>query len=215
MRTISALLLLLVITAGVTYHVQHKKVMPKVVKVVAPFDRQKLSTHKISLTDFLEGPAGHCSGTAVSPHVILTAGHCVQNDNHIQIDFNVGPATIIAMTSDGHDHVLLLVDETFQYYSDIDQRLLVDGEHVHFWGAPGHNNSVYREGYYYGKEWEEESLKKKDADLFILSVFPGDSGSGIFDENGNIISVTSMSNASSETANFPLSFTDMQLSLIQ
>jgi len=145
----------------------------------------------------------------------LTAGHCITNSNHIQIDFNVGPTTILAMTSDGHDHVLLLVDETFDYLLRVEQRPLIETEPVHFWGAPGHNNSVYRDGYYNGLCIDTEDLRKEKSQLFILPVFPGDSGSGVFDENGHVIAVVSLADKSADMVSFPLSFTSRQLAVIQ
>jgi V8-like Glu-specific endopeptidase len=46
---------------------------------------------------------------------------------------------------------------------------------------------------------------------FILPTFGGDSGSGVFDENGSIVAVTSMGDKSADSLDVPLAFTQDQL----
>ncbi len=112
---------------------------------------------------------------------------------------------------DGNDHIIYVVDRNFQDYAEIAQRPLIAGEWVHFWGNPLKDNDISRSG------WFKESKMVDDIEniqVFVLPVYPGDSGSGIFDESGKIVAVVTMNNGVEE-GSLSLQFTPLQLSAIR
>src|ERR1019366_7971869 len=183
-------------------------------------EQQHATTHRLAVYDLLKGDkfndeVGHCSATVVGPHAILTAQHCFLNSNLIRLDAETEPLHILAAFIDGSDHVIYLVDRTFTAWASISERPLVPNEPVHLWGAPGKNTDVYRSGYFQKMTTEKsiDPAEKFQFEMFILPIFPGDSGSAVFDEPGSVIAVTSMPHASAESLDVPLAFSQMQLNL--
>lgn len=181
-------------------------------------EQQHATTHRIAVYDLEKGDTwnqevGHCSGTVVGPHAILTAQHCFFDSNLIRLDSEKDPIHIVAAIIDGNDHVIYIVDRTFKTWASINERPLIPNESVHIWGAPGHNSDVYRSGYFvkYDTEKDLDPALKVQFENFILPTFGGDSGSGVFDENGNIVAVTSMGDKSADSLDVPLAFTPDQL----
>jgi len=127
-------------------------------------------------------PGGVCSGTVVSPTVILTAGHCFEADEEgytpTVMQVNGYPVKILAVVFDGNDHALVRVDFFFQQWASIGKQLQ-PGARVHYWGNPAGLNFVYREGYVTGYEHGTMVLD--------VNGFFGDSGAGLFDENGDVV----------------------------
>ena len=189
-----------------------------IVELKSPIEQQHLTTHRIGLyaqfagdPDENFGEDGHCSGTAIGPHAILTAQHCFKDSTLIRIDADTKPTKILAALIDGNDHVIYIVEHDFTTWASLAQRSLVDGEHVFMWGAPGKNTDVYRVGYYVWLAPEPDIDKHFMFQHFILPTFPGDSGSGIFDESGNVVAVVSYADESANECSEPLQFTDAQL----
>jgi V8-like Glu-specific endopeptidase len=181
-------------------------------------EQQHATTHRIAVYDLEKGDTwnqeiGHCSGTVVGPHAILTAQHCFFDSNLIRLDAEKDPIHIVAALIDGNDHVIYLVDRTFKSWASINERMLVPNEPIHIWGAPGHNTDVYRSGYFvkYSTIKELDPELKVQFENFILPIYPGDSGSGVFDENGSIVAVTSMADTSADSLGMWLAFTPDQL----
>jgi hypothetical protein len=181
-------------------------------------EQQHATTHRIAVYDLLNGKTfnseiGHCSSTVVGRHALLTAQHCFMDSNLIRLDTEEKPTVIISSFIDGNDHVIYIVNRDFSSWVSINERPLVPNEPVHFWGAPGSNSDVYRSGYFVKMTTEEEidpSLTFQ-FELFILPTFGGDSGSGVFDENGNVVAVTSMGDKSADSLDLPLAFSQAQL----
>lgn len=201
-----ALLLSLSLSCG------HKPALPKEIKY--PIEQQHSTTHRVAVFDQFQsetGEVGHCSGTAIGPHAILTAQHCFLDSNLIRLDNDKEPTKIMAALVDGNDHVIYILHKDFSEWSEVNQRSLVTKEAVHIWGAPGHSKDVYRTGYFVSLSAIKDIDSTFKFQKFILPVFGGDSGSGIFDESGNVVAIVSIGDKSAEEISEPLQFTDLQL----
>ncbi len=151
-----------------------------------------------------------CSSVAVGPHTILTAAHCIIGTGKVTIDDAKTPTIIEQTIYDETDHVLLIVDQTFQAYVKIDEKAPKVGDTYSFWGWPGSSDApLYREGVCTGRV--------EDSELFLYKIpaFPGDSGSGVIDAAGDVISVVSLADKSADMAAATMAFTPAQLSQVR
>lgn len=183
-------------------------------------ERQHSTTHRVGVYQQFEGnpkhhhgEVGHCSGSAIGPHALLTAQHCFHDSNLVRLDDQDKPVEIVAALIDGNDHVIYLLRYDFSSWAHVDQRPLVAKEPVKFWGAPGKNSDVFRVGYFDKMATEAEIDKKFKLQKFILPTFAGDSGSGIFDQYGNVVAVITYADESANELSEPLQFTDDQLDI--
>jgi len=136
-----------------------------------------------------------CSATAIGPHTLLTASHCEQASNKLDIEGIEGPATIVKIIRDDNDHTIYYLSGVqFPTYSTVDlAHELAVGEDVFQFGFPGKWAKLYRRGYYMGNPEHGDASKIEPViSLFDFSVWHGDSGSGVFDSEGNLIAVVSL-----------------------
>lgn len=171
----------------------------------SPVVRAHKSAHKLGLLQVGEGLVAHCSGTAVAAHAILTATHCSTASSVIEID---GEDTDIYGTmGDGLDHTIIFVGKTFTSYVNLapNARLQV-ADAVFVFGNPGDFTDLYRSGYVAGfmkPEPPDSALAALLAGrqhpgndnvritLYDLNGFFGDSGSALFNTDGEVVGVTS------------------------
>ena len=184
--------------------------------VKSPIESQHAATHRIGLTSVINaidelGKNAHCSATAVAPHALLTAAHCVTNTNLVYLDKEKSPTYIVAELPDGADHIIYIVQRTFTDFMPMVERPMVKEEPVHFWGNPGHSRDVYRDGFF--KDMLYEPDFKYTFQHFMLPTFGGDSGSGVMDAEGNVVAVISLADTSSEEMSLPLAFSEDQLTV--
>jgi hypothetical protein len=218
-KMLKAFVIALMLALGISAPLPQPQPTPAVVTKTA-IEQQHETTHRLGVYDLLKGDKwnqeiGHCSATVVGPHAILTAQHCFFDSNLIRLDAEKEPTVILAALVDGNDHVIYIVDRTFSRWASINERTLVVGEPVHIWGAPGKNVDVYRSGYFagYSHEKDFDPTLTVQFENFILPIYGGDSGSGLFDENGNVVAVTSMGDQSADALDLPLIFTPSQLEI--
>jgi hypothetical protein len=76
-------------------------------------DNVIVRTHMTTLALRMDG--GTCSGTAVGKHLVLTATHCLEGEQHLAIDGK--PVTVKKVINDGKDHSLVVVDLTFDHWA--------------------------------------------------------------------------------------------------
>lgn len=150
-----------------------------------------------------------CSSTAVGPHTLLSAAHCIIGTGGILVDD--AHRHILNTIYDENDHVLLVVDGTsFPETRQIEQRDPIQNEHVRICGWPGDaTKAVCRDGIFKSIEQAHHRL------VWQLPVFGGDSGSGLVANNGKVINVVSLGNDSAEMENWPLAFSANQLQEIK
>jgi len=197
------------------------------------------TTHKIEMTSLL-GSGGHCSATAIGPHALLTASHCVAVSAALSVDGE--EFGVVAIISDGLDHSIYLLDgPEFTHYSMVDLTARPEsGDHVFLFGNPAEFEDMYREGYvsgfdkpkkddipdlldlFSGKAPKPKKPSKNDTVVktyYDFNGYFGDSGSGIFNLEGKVIGVTSFITGDAERGynikfmgGIELRFTQKQLS---
>lgn len=142
---------------------------------------------------------GYCSGTAVHPHTLLTATHCMDGSILLQVDGR--SVKVLEQTDDWKDHTLVTVDSTFPEWSTIVERMPQQGETVTYWGNPRGRTDMYRKGYVSGycnaptecMDVGPIRTVTVTGQTYMLELpgAHGDSGAGVFDTNGNVIGVIS------------------------
>lgn len=162
-----------------------------------------------------------CNSTSIGPHSILTATHCIKNEDDatIAIDSKSRNVSVIQKIQDKQDHVILVLGYTFKNWASISTQPIILGQKVFIAGAPGDFDPLYRVGVYSG--WTRLDAHTVMM-LFQIPIFYGDSGSAIFNQQGQIITTVTC-NASlvgdHDYVGFacanPLAFTKQQLEQIQ
>lgn len=144
---------------------------------------------------FIEMPLGSCSATAVSPHWLVTAGHCVYEGGPI-IGVDNKPAKTLDVILDGHDHALVRVDTTFKAWAEVGTVMV--GDRVRILGNPGDWRGVYRVGLLSAVNHLGTcppvpglglGVTRCTIMLFELITGGGDSGSGYFNDAGQLVAV--------------------------
>lgn len=145
------------------------------------------SVHIINMTTSTSAFIGICTGVSVGPHALMLASHCEEPSTYVSID---GKVTKVAMVlRDENDHTIFLVpDVTFKYFANMNFKEPFIGERVFLFGSAGTKTSLlYREGYYSGKIISPHGLDL----LFVCPIISGDSGSPVFDMEGNLQGIVS------------------------
>ena len=123
-----------------------------------------------------------CSGTKVYKDIILTATHCLdENQDLLTVDQET--FTIEAILDDGNDHALIkLSGANFTTFATV-TALIPQGDVAYYWGNPASLDMLFRKTVFIGVD--------RELLLFDGNVFFGDSGAGMHDTNGSVIAVVS------------------------
>lgn len=150
-----------------------------------------------SVALLIEMPNGSCSATAVGPHTLLTAGHCLLGGPVVAV--NGQPVKVLTVEHDGNDHALVVVDASFDVWAEVGPRPIL-GERVRVLGNPRGFRRVYREGMVAAVNLLPEcpeftpTIRQRTGCvilLFQMSLGQGDSGAGYFDDQGRLVAVHS------------------------
>lgn len=123
---------------------------------------------------------GSCSGTAIAPHGVLTATHCLKGEKSIAADG--GPLTIKRRIDDGNDHTLLIVAQAFNAHAQI-APMPGAGHDIHLSTNPGQLRDLYASGTVAGNYHGDVLLN--------LPIYFGDSGAAVLDSQSRIVGVIS------------------------
>jgi len=157
---------------------------------------------------------GHCSATAIGPYALLIASHCEEPTDKIRVDMQW--ATIHHLVRDDFDHTILYLSDTdpFDQWARVKVIVPEQGSFVAMAGNPGMGVNLYRSGTFSG------ILDQVLGDIYLFNFvsYIGDSGSGLFAEDGTLYAVESLLvNLSDDPevpfkmpAAYPLRFTDAQ-----
>lgn len=144
---------------------------------------------------------GVCSGFFVTDMGdILTAGHCAKDATSIEVMTSDGKnyqASVTAVSST-HDLALLHIDKLATPYFKL-ARSVHQGDHIYIFGSPLGITGTLSEGV----------VAKLDGDIVLLDcgVLPGNSGSAVINERGDVVGVA--------TAGYRVDFGTTHLNLAQ
>lgn len=122
---------------------------------------------------------GVCSGTVVGVKTILTATHCIENTQKIIL--NEVSYDIEKILSDSRDHTfVVLKNSNFKNIAKLGSYPKT-GDNVYYFGNVGGKVLLLRKGYI---------AARHDWKFYIdAEVYYGDSGSGVFNEDGEVVGV--------------------------
>jgi hypothetical protein len=121
----------------------------------------------------------------IGSRTVLTATHCFHGDTGSPT-VSGKTVTVVERRDDGADHSLLFVAEILpQPPAKLATRKLESGDSIRIWGNPGGLRDVLRNGQIVAFQNDAGQLPWVLADL---NVYPGDSGAGIFDDDGRLVS---------------------------
>ena len=110
------------------------------------------------------------------------------------------------MLRDGNDHSIYFVNATFKDYALVSTTDTMDvGDRVFIIGNPGGETAIYREGVVASIRPDEDAphsggllgvlfgiAQMRTITLIDMNIFPGDSGSAIFNDKGQVVGVISV-----------------------
>lgn len=130
----------------------------------------------------IEFATGLCSGTAVSPDTLWTAKHCLESGGMIAKVNGVAVKQAFVRELSRDRVSVRVTGIIFEHFAKIGPPPR-QGQRIRFFGTPGGNNDVYREGYV---------ARVRDGETVIVApVCKGDSGSGLLADQGRVIGIVS------------------------
>lgn len=161
--------------------------------------------HKIEELDENGSVSGQCSATAIGAHMLLTATHCAQQgaaEDYLVLDgygMSEDLVKVKGLWRDNADHTIYGTDRKFADYATVNTSAkIVPGQVVFYFGNPGKYENFFREGHvvqFYRGYPETKDLPAQPSEIYLdINGFHGDSGAGIFNEQGELIAVMNYGN---------------------
>jgi hypothetical protein len=172
---------------------------------------QAKSSHRLSFINTEGENQDYCTGTAIGPHAILTALHCDENAQYLQvrIDYSFYRYTIQTGVVDGRDHLILLLDgPAFTNIDSYVTRAPKQGEPVYIYGN-GHAQfpAPLKVGFV-TNEYDPSDVNAATQLFYVsLPIIPGDSGAAIYGADGAILGIVTY-RISDEAESFGFSKTE-------
>jgi Peptidase S46 len=179
--------------------------------------KEQKTQHAIWLKDDRDRDEGLCTGTAIGPHAVMFATHCLESKpKEVSIDLATETHEILNSVDDGRDHSILLLDGTpFKNIEIVTPGIAVIGQTVTLYGDGG---AAYPPVPKYGTviDCEDPSDMDAAAGQFCSTIhaIPGDSGSAVFNTKGEIVGITTYLEEGTYptgSRDFALNFTPKQL----
>lgn len=133
----------------------------------------------VALLHFAGG--GSCSGTFIGPGLLLTASHCFGDGANPLVTINWQPVNVESIRHDGADHALVVVDYANPTWVQTSPNRAEQGQPVFMYGNPAYKTDLFRRGYISG--WDGQQI------YVDMMIGHGDSGAGVFDDQGRLIGV--------------------------
>jgi hypothetical protein len=200
--------LILLAIFGVPKYNKHRPVLQS----VATMSKQQLASHSLLLEDEDGETLGMCTGTAVGPHSLLTAEHCMRRGvvKQLSIDLATEDHKILAVAGDGRDHVLLLLDGSpFTNYIIVKFGTAKLKDIVSMYGSGGREYPpVYKSGQVVDCQDPSDVDINAGIVCTTLPVIPGDSGSAVYEADGEMVGIVTYSDTERPYTNvdFALNF---------
>lgn len=164
MGTLARVLLIAALALGISAHIPR------------PVPEAK-AKESVALLGFTGG--GSCSGTFIGPGLLLTASHCFREGDWL-LTVNNEPVNVESIRHDGADHALVVVDYPNTAWVPTSPDM-AQGQPVFMYGNPANRRDLFRRGYISG--WDGQQI------YVDMTIGPGDSGAGVFDDKGRLIGV--------------------------
>lgn len=173
MKTLLSIMLLAASTAGAS---------PPQGEVGLTYAETARTQHRLGLG------AGFCGATAVAPNILLTASHCLAADS-TTVPVGGELRTILERVDDGKDHALIRVDGShFPAIARVRVARPRYAENLHVHGGPrSYTGRMFRRGYVMGQDEYKTAAWGVPYYVLDMLIFFGDSGSGVFDDNGLLV----------------------------
>ena len=195
-----------------------------------PFNRnhaptpQERSSHEVVF--YYGGTKALCTATAIAPHALLTAGHCISeagdlDDVTFMLDHVLMRYTILKVLADHRDHVIIFTNgPAFTRIAPYLTRSPKMGEVTYLYGFGG---GIYPALKKVGSVIDEYDPSEIDASagMFYMNtqIIPGDSGAVVYGLDSKMLGLITYlvpgdfdNKGLFETADFQLNFTPEQIS---
>jgi len=164
---------------------------------ISRMSKEQLGSHEIQFKD-MDSPMdtlATCSSTAIAPHAFMTATHCLLSakTSLFTMDYALEFHQILAVETDGRDHVIVLTDGTpFKNYSPIIPATPSLNEVVTIFGDGGYEYPPVPK---YGRVTDCQDPSDVDeaagVQCWTIPVIAGDSGSAVYNSKGQVVSLIS------------------------